>query len=168
MFDYVFNHEYTEGASKNIKPNIHTLFAKYVGRSGQLYYKHKSDKGSGVISELLVIRDLAQQQRIVQSVHMGSDDSDTACSNGGHIVIYHTRAKILETLFWIRVAQDVNEFISRCDRYQKVNPVQRQGVAELHPVPVPSDIMVQIGFPKNIVVLWSQWTTFLSYQRHVP
>ena len=65
-----------------------------------------------------------------------------------------TSGSILEKFFWKRVAQDVKEFVSRCDNCQKVNPVPRQDVAELHPVPVPSGIMVQIGvgitnFPKT-------------------
>ena len=100
-----------------------------------------------------MIHDLAEQKRIVQSVHMGSGDSDTVCSIGGHIGIHRTRAKILEKFFWKRVAQDVKEFVSRCDNCQKVNPVPRQDVAELHPVPVASGGMVQIrvgttNFPK--------------------
>lgn len=85
---------------------------------------------------------------------MGSGDSDTVCSIGGHIGIHRTRAKILEKFFWKRVAQDVKEFVSRCDNCQKVNPVPRQDVAELHPVPVASGGMVQIrvgttNFPKT-------------------
>jgi len=45
-----------------------------------------------------MIRDLAEQQRIVQNVHMGSADIDTACSIGGLIGIHRSRDKIHEKL----------------------------------------------------------------------
>lgn len=70
IFDYVVHHEYSVGASKNIKANIRTLSAKYVACSGQLYYKHKSDKASGDISELLVIRDLIIYHLITINMHL--------------------------------------------------------------------------------------------------
>ena len=95
--------------------------------------------------ELLVLRDLEQQKRIIESVHMGSGDSDTARCLGGHIGIDRTRAKILERFYWKYIGQDVKNFVLACDRCQKVNPVQHAEVAELHPVPVPTAVMAQIG-----------------------
>ena len=65
IFDYVVNHEYPVEAPKNIKANIRTSSAKYDARSGQFDYKHKSDKASGDVSELLMIRDLSEQRCIV-------------------------------------------------------------------------------------------------------
>jgi len=94
---------------------------------------------------VLVIRDRDEQRRIIKSIHMGSGDSDTARWLGSHISIDRTRAKILERFYWKNVGRDVREFILACGRGQKVNPVRKVDVGELHPVPVPSKVMVQIG-----------------------
>jgi len=69
IFDYVVNHEYPV-ESKNINTIIRTLSAKYLACSGQLYYKHKSDKASGDISDLLVIRDLIIYHLITINMHL--------------------------------------------------------------------------------------------------
>ena len=87
IIDYVVKHKYPEGASKNNKADMRTLSATYLAYSGQLYYSHKPDTASD---------DMAEQQRIVPSVHMGSSYRDTARSTGGHIRIHHTRAIIPE------------------------------------------------------------------------
>ena len=116
-----------------------------MARSGQLFYKHNSARNSDEIQELLVVKDEEQQKRIIESVHMGSGDSDTARCLGGHIGIHRTRSKILERFYWKNVSQDVRDFILACDRCQKVNPVKHVEVAELHSVPVPVAVMAQIG-----------------------
>ena len=78
IFDYVVNKKYPSGASKNEKANL-TLSKKYVARSGQLYYKHNFERNSqNVYREILVVRDVQEQQRIIENVHMGSGDSATA------------------------------------------------------------------------------------------
>ena len=93
----------------------------------------------------MVIRDHDEQMSIVKSIHIGSGDSDTSHCLGSHIGVAKTRLKILERFFWKNVGKDVTNFILSCDRCQKVNPVRKIDVGELHPVPVPSEVMVQIG-----------------------
>ncbi|XP_068224257.1 uncharacterized protein [Palaemon carinicauda] len=76
---------------------------------------------------------------------VGAGISDTARCMSGHVSIHKTRAKFLECFYWKNVSADVRDFVTACDRGQKVNPLQQTEVAELHPVPVPSEVMLQIG-----------------------
>ena len=69
----------------------------------------------------------------------------TARCLGGHIDMSALVQNILERLHWKPIRQDVKKFVLACDRCQKVNPVQHAEVAELHPVPVPTAVMAQIG-----------------------
>ena len=92
-----------------------------------------------------MIRDRDEKTRIIKGIHMGSGDSDSARCLGSHIGIDKTRAKILERFYWKHVGKDVRDFILACDRCQKVNPALKTAVGELHPVPVPDEVMVQIG-----------------------
>ena len=147
IFDYVVNKKYKQGITKNEKANIRKSAKQYFERSGQLYYRHKaerSDNPDNEYRELLVIRDRAEKGRIIRSIHMGSGDSDSARCMGSHIGIDRTRSKIMERFFWKHVSKDVRDFILCCERCQKVNPALKTPVGQLHPIPVPSEVMVQI------------------------
>ena len=104
----------------------------------------KKDKNSNV-KELLVIRDKEAQKRIVETVHSGAGDSDESQTLAGHLGVNKTLDKISNRFFWKGLSHDVRDFISTCERCQKVNPRFEKQHALLHPVNVPTGVMRQIG-----------------------
>ncbi|CAI9735998.1 Hypothetical predicted protein [Octopus vulgaris] len=77
---------------------------------------------------------------------MDCEDSDTARWLGSRLSVNRTRAKILERFYWENVGKDTKEFVLSCDRCQKVNPVHKINVGELHPVLVPSKLNFQLNY----------------------
>ena len=84
----------------------------FVARSGQQFNRHRTDKCYSFDTELLVISDPFEQQSIINSIHMGITDSDTASTTSSHIGIHFTRAKIFGRFFWRNNTQDVKRFVS--------------------------------------------------------
>ena len=143
IFDYVVLNKYPEQCDKNKKANIRFKSKPYFAKSGELFYR-KKDKNSNV-KELLVIREKEARKRIIETVHSGAGDSDEAQCLAGHLGIHKTRDKILNRFFWKGLSHDVEEYITACERCQKVNPRLETPRAQLHSVNVPYGVMRQIG-----------------------
>lgn len=75
-----------------------------------------------------------EQKNIISSIHIGCGDNDTACCLRSHVGVDRTRAKILVQFYWKNVGKDTKKIVLSCDWCQKVNPVHKIYVEELHPV----------------------------------
>ena len=150
IFDYVVHKKYPCGMSKNDKANLRRLSKHYSSRKGQLYYRHRADRDGNKYREVVVIRNIDEQIRIIKNTHTRSGDSNSARCLRNHLGISRTRAKILEKFYWKNVGRDVRDFILACDNCcRKVKPIHETDVVEeQHPisiVPMPNEVMVQIG-----------------------
>ena len=177
---YLASQSYDEGRTKAEKRAIRKKSESYVLRTGKLFYKHCVDRKSKTCKELLAIRSIDDQRRIVKDVHSRCGDTDTAKSLSGHLGINKTRAKILEQFFWKTIGEDVKDFIKSCDRCQKGNHTLKTTASELHCVPVPTEAMAQIGVDithlpttedgyKSVIVavdFFSKWTEARCLKDH--
>ena len=143
IFDYVVLNKYPEQCDKNKKANIRYLSKPYVAKSGELYYQKKDKKSN--VKELLVIREKEARNRIIETVHSGAGDSDEAKCLAGHLGINKTTDKIANRFFWKGLSNDIREYITTCERCQKVNPRFENPRSQLHSVNVPQGVMRQIG-----------------------
>ena len=82
----------------------------------------------------MVIRDTEERGRIVGSVHAGVGDSDEARCLSAHFGRDKTVAKILGRFYWKGVTSDVNDYITRCIKCQKMAPRLEREQAVLHSV----------------------------------
>ena len=71
VYNFVLYGTYPKDATRSQKSNIRFLSKKYFERSGQLYYRHKPNKKSPAVTNLLVIRDRKIQLEIMTSMHSG-------------------------------------------------------------------------------------------------
>lgn len=167
IFDFV-NNKYGIHIPKNEKANLH-------GRSknGQLYYHHRAERVRNFeneYQEVLVICNPDEQKGII---HMGHGDSDIACYLGSQLGVDRTRANILERFWWENVGKNTKEFVLFCDQCQKVNPIHKINVGELHPVAVPTEVMAQTCVDitnlqmRAVVALLLEWVIYSTGQSSI-
>ena len=59
-----------------------------------------------------------------------------------------TYDKIVKRFYWYTIYEDVNEFIRKCSDCQKQETLPKH-CPKMHPVPVPTNVMQQIGVDLN-------------------
>ena len=84
-----------------------------------------------------IIVDYGKQKELMESAHVHS---------GGHCGINRSRKILSARCFWEGMAEDIVDYISKCDRCQKsrINKLQK-GSEDLHPIPVPRKVWSQVG-----------------------
>ena len=93
----------------------------------------------------LVIKSKEERQQIISDVHQGIGDNCKAkvmASHRGRDSMYQ---KCSERFFWHNMLGDVAEFVKRCEICQKHGKMEKLISPELQIVPVPSEVMKQIG-----------------------
>ena len=92
----------------------------------------------------LVIKDRSRQLEIVRDVHQGLGDSEHAKALSSHRGKNSTYEKISARFFWCNISADVADYIRTCEQYEKQGNL-KSPKAELKPIPVPSEVMKQVG-----------------------
>ena len=84
-----------------------------------------------------IIVDYGKQKELMESAHVHS---------GGHCGINISRKILSVRCFWEGMAEDIVDYILKCDRCQKsrINKLQK-GSEDLHPIPVPRKVWSQVG-----------------------
>ena len=93
----------------------------------------------------LVIKLEKQRQQIIRDVHQGIGDNCKAKAMASHRGRDTTYQKCSERFFWHNMRGDIAEFVKRCETCQKHGKMEKSIAPELQSVPVPSEVMKQIG-----------------------
>lgn len=93
----------------------------------------------------LVIKSKEERQQIISDVHQGIGDNCKAKAMASHRGRDSTYQKCSERFFWHNMLGDVAEFVKRCEMCQKHGKMEKLISPELQSVPVPSEVMKQIG-----------------------
>ena len=93
----------------------------------------------------LVIKSKEGRQQIISDVHQGIGDNCKAKAMASHWGRDSTYQKCSEIFFWHNMLGDVAEFVKRCEMCQKHGKMEKLISPELQSVPVPSEVMKQIG-----------------------
>ena len=93
----------------------------------------------------IVIIEENVQLDIIRDVHQGLGDDVRAKALSGHSGRIATYEKIVKRFYWYTIYEDVDNFIKSCDDCQKQGTIAKNNNTKLHPVPVPGNVMIQIG-----------------------
>ena len=129
--DYVRNEEYPDHVDKSNyghKSNFRRAASTFSIKNSHLLKDNK-----------LVIKDRQRQLELIRDVHCGMGES--LASHRGKNSTYQT---IAARFFWYNISSDVRQFIRTCEQCQKQGDL-KSPKAELKPVPVPSEVMKQVG-----------------------
>jgi len=111
----------------------------------KLYYQKFSRRDkckSGDVREVILNKD--ERWQILQLLHEGgtSIESKSLSSHRGRDVLQRILCK---RFFWPNMSQDAKKFVQECPICQKANPGTLKVAEELHPIPIPSHVMKQVG-----------------------
>ncbi|KAL5516747.1 hypothetical protein EMCRGX_G002154 [Ephydatia muelleri] len=120
---------YRVDAEKNWKRTIRRKAGEFVLEDGQLYTKG-DDRRRWVFDE-------EDQKRVTEACH---DDK----LGGGHFGRDKTLQKACSRLYWHDMTNDIKEHIRTCDTCQRTNKKLSKASAELHPIPVRSEVWHQV------------------------
>ena len=101
-----------------------------------------------VVSWVEVVTNTQRREDLIQAYHTGivGANSLTAKNTGGHVDQNKMAAKISSSFYWLNLHKDIAQYISTCERCQRVNTTKLQKVnKELHSVPIPMKPMAQVG-----------------------
>ena len=132
---YVRNHEYPLNLPRKGKSNFRCACEKFSISNGEFVYKNKR----------LVIIEKGRQMEIIKDIHEGLGDTAHSKAMASHKGRDSTYSKISERFFWYTIFTDVENFIKSCKICQKQVDLKLKVNDELHSVPIPSQVMKQIG-----------------------
>ena len=134
--EYLRSKKYPEGiTTKGEKANFRSASKKFSIVNGQFQFKGKR----------LVITDKTQRMNIIQDIHQSSSDNPKAIALASHLGRKPTYEKVAARFYWYTIVGDIGNFIKSCDLCQRQQCLGKNVANELHSVPVPSEIMKQIG-----------------------
>ena len=93
----------------------------------------------------LVIKSKEERQQIISDVHQGIGDNCKAKAMASHRGRDSYVSKMFREIFWHNMLGDVAEFVKRSEMCQKHGKMEKLVSPELQSVPVPSEVMKQIG-----------------------
>lgn len=133
--------------SRGEKANFRRQCLPYVIQDGKLFYRKLARKGANSKPEALreVIASKEEQKNVIKIVHEGEDVSEEAKALSGHRGRDSTQRLLRRRFFWPNMAHDTRKYISECPVCQMVNPASLKVIPDLHPIPIPSKVMQQIG-----------------------
>eukprot|EP00731_Ephydatia_muelleri_P031393 Em0022g907a len=130
VMKYIMERAYRVDAEKNWKRTIRRKAGEFVLEDGQLYTKG-DDRRRWVFDE-------EDQKRVTEACH---DDK----LGGGHFGRDKTLQKACSRFYWHDMTNDIKEHIRTCDVCQRTNKKLSKASAELHPIPVRSEVWHQVG-----------------------
>ncbi|KAL5476085.1 hypothetical protein EMCRGX_G025990 [Ephydatia muelleri] len=130
VMKYIMERAYRVDAEKNWKRTIRRKAEEFVLEDGQLYTKG-DDRRRWVFDE-------EDQKRVTEACH---DDK----LGGGHFGRDKTLQKACSRFYWHDMTNDIKEHIKTCDTCQRTNKKLSKASAELHPIPVRSEVWHQVG-----------------------
>ena len=95
-----------------------------------------------------VIMEKHRQNRLMHEIHAGSMDGEmmSARNSGGHIGINKMVRAVCLCFYWPDISGQVRNFINSCETCQiKKDIAIQKSATVMHPVPVPTKVMSQIG-----------------------
>ena len=93
----------------------------------------------------IVVLEEERRLEIIQDVHAGIGESSHATAMSSHLGKTPTYEKIGERFYWYGIVNDIAEFVKKCEPCQKQNSLLNNLKNELHSIPVPSQVMAQVG-----------------------
>ena len=135
--NYVRYRQYPEEirGKKGKKANLRRASKKFSILNGIFTYK----------GARMVIIEKVNQQQIISDVHQGLGEELKATALAAHFGRIATYDKIIERFYWYTIYDDVDQFIKNCLRCQKQSSLPKDTDNKLHCVPVPNEVMKQIG-----------------------
>lgn len=139
---FLSNHVYPAAIKdKGQKVNFRRRCKNFRLRDGQLIY---SASKFGAVDRVVVFNQ-DEQKRIISSVHQGFGDSSHAKSMSCHYGRDATYEKISKRYYWNGMLEDVGKFIHECEICQKNCPKFDKSGDTLHSIPIPKEVMQQLG-----------------------
>ena len=86
-----------------------------------------------------------RQLKIIKDIHEGIGKSTHSKAMASHKGRDSTYSKISERFFWYSIYNDVENYIKACEICQKQGDLKLKSNSELQSIPVPVDIMKQVG-----------------------
>ena len=124
----------------------------YVGDKGKKRNLRRTSKNFTFVGEnlmykgtRLVIKSSQEKQQIIKDIHEGIGDHSKAKAMASHRGRDTTYQKISERFFWHDIFDDVSAFVKHCESCQKQGKMEKSISPELQSVPVPPEVMKQIG-----------------------
>ena len=93
----------------------------------------------------MVITETGAQRQIISDLHQGIGEDIKAVALAAHYGRSSTYQKVIDRFYWYTIYDDVDEFIKNCLRCQKQSTMPKGTENKLHCIPVPSEVMKQIG-----------------------
>lgn len=111
------SHHTTKAAISNFKRQC----GDYSVIDGRLYKRH-TNKKTGAVSNLEVLRSVAERHKVIEMLHCGSAESPEAIALSSHRGREKTRELVAERYYWHTITKDVRAFVQQCVPCQKVDP----------------------------------------------
>ena len=132
---FVTTKSYPDKGDKGKKKNLRRACKNFAIIGENFMYK-----GSRIVVKLE-----EERQQIITDIHQGIGDNCKAKAMASHRGRDSTYQKCSERFFWHNMLGDISEFAKRCELCQKHGKMEKLISPELQSVPVPSEVMTQIG-----------------------
>ena len=93
----------------------------------------------------LVIISREEQSNTICDIHEGLGDNSRAIVMASHRGRDSTYQKCSERFFWHNMFSDISDYVRRCQTCQKHGKIEKKISPELQSIPVPTEVMKQIG-----------------------
>ena len=118
-----------------VRSNFKRACKNFSVENGQFLYKNKS----------VVIMEKHRKLERIKDIHEGIGRSTHFKAMASHKGRDSTYSKILERFFWYSIYNDVENYIKACEICQKQGDLKLKTNSELQSIPVPVDVMKQVG-----------------------
>ena len=143
--NYLRHKRFPDGISeKEDKANFRRTCKKFSLVNGKLMYK----------GNRLVITDKQRGIDIIHDAHQGLGDNAKAVAMSSHLGRTSPYQKVSRRFYWYTIVNDVTGYIKGCDKCQKHLAMPQNVKEELKSIPVPSEVMKQIGVDICSLPMW--------------
>ena len=97
----------------------------------------------------MLITEADQQRQIINMVHQGIEDDVKAVALAAHYGRSSTYQKVADRFYWYTIYDDMDKYHKKCLRCQKQSSMPKGQGNKLHLVPVPTEVMKQIGVDRS-------------------
>ena len=135
--EFVRSKCYPEDAKgdKGKKRNFRRAYKNFTITNGQLMYKKSR----------LVIKSKDEQRQIIDDIHKGLGENPKAKAMSSHRGRDTTYQKVSERFFWHSIFADISDYVRKCEECQRHGKLQNIISPEMQSIPVPNQVMAQIG-----------------------
>ena len=131
LIDYFLAKSYPPRFTKEQKRRLRESAVNFTCRDRILFHKDANGDKRVVVGNV-------EKEKIVTDAHCG-------VVGGGHFGQNITIRKVSERYWWKGMANDIRKYCQSCADCQKANPLNKPDVAELHPLPVTSELFMRWG-----------------------